>query len=1140
MGDHSRYTFRPENDFTGVFEQQGRVRLDANLNELVDLLDRRLRTTAFDTFSGAVTPKTTPNGFEIKASGSELTIGAGRSYVDGIQVDNHGYVDQTNPAIFDGAIEEKRGIAPRPYSAQPYLPSPPPLPTTGTHVVYLDVWHRHRSWAEDPSLLDPALYGLDTATRRQVVWQVKVHSPDTPGVTCATPDASIPGWETLTSPCAAQLSTAAVGVPAVLDPCDIPALGGFRGRSNRLYRVELHDGGPMGTATFKWSRDNATLASPVTQIVGDELSIVRAGRDQSLRFSPGDRVEITDDVHELSGRSGQMAIVTSVDENLGVLRLASPLAVGQFDTTQACRVRRWDQNGPSVNAQGVIPVSPNPVVLEDGIEITFTLDPKIAGGQFHATQWWAFSVRVPDSSVEILTEAPPRGPHHHIARLAVVNFSPLAVDSDCRILWPQPCDGIECDCDVCVTEQSHNTGLLTIQQAVDKVRAQGGVVCLQPGFYVLHTPVRVDNANAVRIRGKGGKTVVLTPPVGPAFLITDSHQVTVEDLSVLGISRPIQPSGAENAAEAFSSSQRLIGTQLLSLFGGQLAIAVSNTVGINIERCALLINPMTAKAPTLSLSGGIFGLRVRECQILGANGIGSAARSFTSHAEPAEAAPPRTSAGTSTASNKTRNPSFILGDSRIEHNVIVGWRSGIAFFGTVIYVGANTLTENTIVGVVNGIALLGVSLLGSVTVTTNIVAAGFHGIACGISDTRILDNQIFGAQPILETLDIPNPGTPGRTVGVTDPDPCAPDELSYSQVPFGIIENSQTLRSTVGLPSAILVFDGLGMSQAIDNVRIEGNEIAHFPGQGIVVLNRIQTAIVSHNRISDVDGDAITVVGVLGGTATINHNVIRNVGKKQHHTAAADRNALAAIAVGALLDVDISHNQISGVFSTLSALVAGILVEGARDSRISNNSINKIGTGKQRSFGIHVQGPFDRTDIHNNTLRQHPDANRWIGIHIQKSKSSPNSPSAGYIVENETKFMYAMKSKAASKIDSVLYKDLVVHLLRGRETAAVRGNGIDGAAQGPMVLIDINGNAMVTENRVTFQSPAPMTPAVLVHSGSAIISSNYIEIPHSQPALSLQCPTANAVVTSNLTSGRLSMNGVPLPAPWNHLNQVGP
>src|SRR5207302_3697723 len=112
----------------GVLAQQGRVQLDADWNEWVAILDRRWRAETTDLFwtaspGQAVVPKQTPTGFEIDASGGTLTIGVGRAYVDGLLAENHG----AGTPAFDPVLSELRGPDPIPYTAQPYLPNPPPL-----------------------------------------------------------------------------------------------------------------------------------------------------------------------------------------------------------------------------------------------------------------------------------------------------------------------------------------------------------------------------------------------------------------------------------------------------------------------------------------------------------------------------------------------------------------------------------------------------------------------------------------------------------------------------------------------------------------------------------------------------------------------------------------------------------------------------------------------------------------------------------------------------------------------------------------------------------------------------------------------------------------------------------------------------
>ena len=221
--DSSRFTFNPWNDFLGVVMQQGRVQLDSDWNEWLAEFARRIQAGTMDTVGRAVVPATTPNGFKISAtvdgSGQQhLTIGAGRMYVDGLMVENHG---PAASAIWDAALAEMSGAPAAPpavaeidldYTAQPYLPNAVLPKGPGPFLVYLDVWKRAITYLEHPELIDSAV-GVDTTGRVQMVWQVKLLDvSNVSGVTCATPDSSIPSWESLIQPSGAQLTTAVVPV----------------------------------------------------------------------------------------------------------------------------------------------------------------------------------------------------------------------------------------------------------------------------------------------------------------------------------------------------------------------------------------------------------------------------------------------------------------------------------------------------------------------------------------------------------------------------------------------------------------------------------------------------------------------------------------------------------------------------------------------------------------------------------------------------------------------------------------------------------------------------------------------------------------------------------------------------------------
>src|SRR5919109_2012135 len=102
-GDYTRFTFDPADDHSGVLMQQGRVMLDADFNELADIIDRRFRATTMDTIGRCTVPRETPEGFLIQISGGTLSIGRGRLYADGLLAENHGDGDLE----FDASLGEQ-------------------------------------------------------------------------------------------------------------------------------------------------------------------------------------------------------------------------------------------------------------------------------------------------------------------------------------------------------------------------------------------------------------------------------------------------------------------------------------------------------------------------------------------------------------------------------------------------------------------------------------------------------------------------------------------------------------------------------------------------------------------------------------------------------------------------------------------------------------------------------------------------------------------------------------------------------------------------------------------------------------------------------------------------------------------------
>jgi hypothetical protein len=564
--DNSRYTFDPLKNYSGVIMEQGRVQLDSDWNEWVAELSRRLQAGTLDLMGHASYPPTTPSAFLINAaSGSPNTvsIGCGRMYVDGLLAENHG--DPTK-AAWDPALADLSGTPqpidpsnPNPYPIsfvnQPYLPGAIAPTDSGTYLAYLDVWTRAVDYLEDANLVDKAV-GVDTTGRLQTVWQVKLMSlANVSGtITCSTSDSEIP----YPPHSAGQLTTDVAPNPSA-GPCCLTDGTGYTGVENQFYRVEIHNTGQASNAgsgaTFKWSRDNASVETGVTAIssalnsvgaTASQLTVQSLGRDQVLGFKNGDWIELLDDWSELWGNPGVMCQIDSVSFPNKTITLTAPVnttaaapgpgvpatfpvGTGNLtDSTRHTRIRRWDQSGKiyDINGNqwcdlsttgGVIPVpASKTLVLENGITVTFGLNPTT--GQFNVADFWTFAARTADGSVEKLNAAPPRGIHHHYTKLSIVTFSSPASYTDCRTPWTT---GGSDDCGCCTVTVGDNVTSFgkysSIQQAINSLPTTGpnpgGEICILPGRYFEY--ITLNGLADVVIHGCGSHTRLASPTFQP-------------------------------------------------------------------------------------------------------------------------------------------------------------------------------------------------------------------------------------------------------------------------------------------------------------------------------------------------------------------------------------------------------------------------------------------------------------------------------------------------------------------------------------------------------------------------------------------------------------------------------------------------
>ena len=269
-GDFTRDTFDPNNHFSRVLMQQGRVTLDSDHNEQTSILLHYLRALARDLIGPYAAP-VEDGGFELikPVPPGVFTITKGRYYVDGILIENNSDCTYTTQPDY------------------PIAPEDDPLlqeinNRSGRNFwIYLDVWERHITPIENDAIREKALNGPDTCTRSKVVWQVKALPISAAPDQCRAPLSQL--HPTGQAYLAAELDPG----KQISDPCIQAPSSKYRGAENQLYRVEIHNGGEARgeakgeakkEATFKWSRDNGSVATAWTGVNGNDLQVAQTPR----------------------------------------------------------------------------------------------------------------------------------------------------------------------------------------------------------------------------------------------------------------------------------------------------------------------------------------------------------------------------------------------------------------------------------------------------------------------------------------------------------------------------------------------------------------------------------------------------------------------------------------------------------------------------------------------------------------------------------------------------------------------------------------------------------------------------------------------------------------------------------------------
>ena len=957
LGDYTRFRFNASNDASGILQQQGRVMLDQDWNELVEIIDRRFPRRDRRRHRHGRRAQADPHGFEISDRRRQhLTIGRAASMSTACSPRTTARAAVRHRARGDAgrAADRVRGAAYAPASWPFGGTNPFAMPTgAGPHLVYLDVWKRELTALQAPDLVDKAV-GVDTTTRLQTAWQVKV-LPDIPaGSTCAS---QVPAWTALTQRSAGQLTTAAAGVPQSTDPAPFrptPAIAASRTAPTGSRSIRPADSAPRSSSSraTRWPRRSRRSMPPPT---------CHRGAHQArsvLRFSPGAWVEVTDDFHELGGVPGEMHQILTVDDVNLTLTLKTPLTAAQFNianpTQRNTRVILWNQSGAVRDIPnniivdvdqngGLIPITQNTTVaLEDGIQLTFSLDAAVtANPQFQRGDYWTFTARVVDASIDVLTKAPPRGIHHHYCRLAVVSFP--GTPSDCRTFWP-PDFGADCECAACVNADDHNSGKFTLQNAIDTAKGSGGKVCLGPGVYQLKEAVRISGALALQVVGHG-QTVLVAPPgtgngVFPAILVDNSFFVTVTGFGLVM---------APGSRVVLSSGSITISTP---------GIMIQNSASISVERCQFYsFGNLLGANPAIAIGGFLAQARVRE----------NSFNFWSPDAQGNLVTGPGTGVGHLPTIGDKPNTLLLTLDLFVEDNLMQCGSSGISLDKLCFHAREVGISRNVIgPSAVAGVAVAGI------------------GVPAPASRVEITGNEIGVTSAPVAT------GSPAGGGGVTNGNAIV---CGVSAARIG--DNDIVSQGTASADGILLDVPLLPMP--LDGCQILGNRVTGVGGIGIEIRAPLASAMIKQNTIRGTGGGGI----VMTGQASAQHLSIANNQLLGLAPTVGSLQVVLGIRLTFAATVEIEGNVIRDLGMDVTSHVSrvGISLIGCSAVRIAGNQLANIGPliptfapSSASSGGIAVTGPtFDRAEVAGNVIRRsdplalNADFTLWRALYVGPS-----------------------------------------------------------------------------------------------------------------------------------------------------------
>lgn len=421
-GDFSRRTFNEKKNYSGVLLQQGKLLIDSDWNEQIEILEHRFASFFGDMVgkSGAPSEK----AMKLDYVKNKLKLYEGRFYIDGQLIENHADDDENINDLFKKTVNDSSK-------------------KDGWYLFYLDVWDREVSVYEDKDLLDTAL-GVDTSVRIKKEWTVRCERVADSNTDLKTltgryeegkwPDEnSAPEWPLPQSTGKMAITQRLSGQSKSEAKDQEIKNGEIHLIQNHLYRVEIHQApDAKNNMIIKWSRDNGSIIAPINPIAKELIQLTNS--DHKSLFEKAKYIELFDTNCSSDNQAGYLVELKSesdkkFDDKGTVIEYAwfgKKEPIQEWMASSTLVARRWDEIKE-------IPLTEmdNEIKLERDIFVLFSKDKK--EDFYRSGDYWQFLVRGGKIVVEqkivggqkddkniTITAKRPDGVKHSFASLALV------------------------------------------------------------------------------------------------------------------------------------------------------------------------------------------------------------------------------------------------------------------------------------------------------------------------------------------------------------------------------------------------------------------------------------------------------------------------------------------------------------------------------------------------------------------------------------------------------------------------------------------------------------------------------------------------------------------------------------------------